>query len=146
MGRFRIQYTPAPTPGAKRKTDIERVDSAGDKTLTASDLKRDAISRYVVGRRRDTISFNNVDGLARDLGMSVGDSFDFKVFVETSGDRNDSYAMLLPDPRNVSGLTYYGNLAGLASISGPCIHSFEFFYVASGKMAVAVSTTLLART
>jgi len=145
MGRFRIAYAPAPTPGAKRKTEIERVDSAGDKTLTSSDLKKGAINRYVVGARRDTISFTNVDTLARDLGMSVGDSFDFKVFVETSGDRSDSYAMLIPDPRNVSGLTYYGSIATLARISGPCIHSFEFFYVASGKMAVTVFSTLVAR-
>ena len=145
MGRFRIAYAPAPTPGAKRQTEIERITSTGDKTLTSADIKKGAINRYVVGQIRDGISFTNVDSLARDLGMSVGDSFDFKIYVETSGDRNDAYAMLIPSPSGVSGLEYYGDIRGLASITGNCIHAFNFFYVASGRMAITVSTTLPAR-
>lgn len=145
MGRFRIQYTPAPTPGAKRQTEIERVTAAVGKTLTSADIKKGAINRYVVGQIRDGISFTNVDSLARDLGMSVGDSFDFKIYVETSGDRNDAYAMLLPNPSGVSGLEYYGDIRGLASITGNCIHAFNFFYIDSGRMAVTVSTVLPAR-
>jgi mannose-6-phosphate isomerase-like protein (cupin superfamily) len=142
MGRFRIAYAPAPIPGAKRQTEIEQVTSAGDKTLTSADLLKGAINRVVSGQRRDIISFTNVDTLARDLGMSVGDSFDFKFFVDNPN--RGQHLLTLPDARSVSGLDYYGDLRGLTATVPKCYHEIEFFYVESGKMAVTIRTIQLA--
>jgi len=125
--------------GLKRIRKIERVDSSGGKTFTSSDLLKGAIERTVSGQIKDIISFASIGKLAGDLGMSIGDDFDFRVYVDNPN--RGTYDLELPNAKAVTGIEYFGDRTELSGFTSPkCIHEFNFFYVSNKKMAVTVST------
>ena len=125
--------------GLKRIRDIERKTDVGDATFTVKDISKGAINRVVSGQRRDGISLTDVDKFAEGLGISKGDDFDFRLYVDNPS--RGEYTLTIPDSRTVSGVEIFGDLSGLSAFTGErCIHEINFFYVTTGKLAITVRT------
>lgn len=125
--------------GLKRIRNIERNSDIGDATFTTRDISKGAINRIVSGQRRDIISFNDVDKFAEELGISIGDDFDFRLYVDNPN--RGEYSLVIPDSRTVSGVEIFGDIRGLSAFAGEkCIHEINFFYVTRGKLAITVRT------
>jgi len=130
---------PSKTDGGLKKIRAIRENAlAADININSRDIKNGALSRTVSGTIVDTMVFTDVDALAKDLNLNIGDEFDFKMYINNPN--RGTHTLRVPSSRDVSGLLYYGDLRGLGPVTeGSCIHEFNFFYIERGKMAITVS-------
>jgi hypothetical protein len=71
--------------------------------------------------------------LLRECGLEIGDSISFKIYVDNAG----TWGLVLPSPRNLAGISYFGDVPPSTDTSIQV--DLEFFYPKIGKLVVSIT-------